>query len=85
MLAFIPVLCPDCQSDNIFKHGFSSDRKYRFRCENSDYRGVRDTARVLKVSTTTLTNELKRTKKSRHQSNQIVYDKLFLLIKKQKA
>lgn len=95
MAAFIPVLCPDCQFDNVFKHGFSSDRKQRYRCENSDCQrrtfilnhahpgrtkevkqkivemsqngsGIRDTARVLNVSQTTVIKELK---KSRHQSN----------------
>lgn len=95
MAAFIPILCPDCQSDNVFKHGFSSDRKQRYRCENSDCQrrtfilnhahpgrtkevkqkivemsqngsGIRDTARVLNVSQTTVIKELK---KSRHQSN----------------
>lgn len=95
MAAFIPVLCPDCQSDNVFKHGFSSDRKQRYRCENPDCQrrtfilnhahpgrtkevkqkivemsqngsGIRDTARVLNVSQTTVIKELK---KSRHQSN----------------
>ena len=89
MAAFIPVLCPDCQSENVFKHGFSSDRKQRYRCENSDCKrrtfilnhshagrtkevkakiiemshngsGIRDTARVLGVSTTTVIKELKK-------------------------
>ena len=89
MAAFIPVLCPDCQSDNVFKHGFSSDRKQRYRCENPDCQrqtfilnhahpgrtkevkqkivemshngsGIRDTARVLNVSTTTVLKELKK-------------------------
>ncbi len=95
MAAFIPVLCPDCHSNNVFKHGFSRDRKQRYRCENSECKrqtfilnhshlgrtkevkqkivemahngsGVRDTARVLNISQTTVIKELK---KSRHQSN----------------
>jgi len=36
MTVFIPVLCPDCQSSNVFKHGFSKDRKQRYRCENAE-------------------------------------------------
>ena len=89
MAAFIPVLRPDCQSDNVFKHGFCSDRKQRYRCENSDCKrrtfilnhshpgrtkevkaqivemshngsGIRDTARVLNVSTSTVIKELKK-------------------------
>ena len=89
MAAYIPVLCPDCQSDNVFKHGFSRDRKQRYRCENSDclrrtfilnhshpgrtkevkekivemsHNGskIRDTACVLKVSTSTVIKELKK-------------------------
>lgn len=96
MAAFIPVLCPDCKSDNVFKHGFSSERKQRYRCENLDCQrrtfilnhahpgrtkqvkqkivemshngsGIRDTARVLNVSTTTVIKELK---KSRHKLSQ---------------
>ena len=89
MAAFIPVLCPDCQSDNVFKHGFLPDRKQRYRCENPECKrrtfilnhshpgrtkevkqkivemshngsGIRDTARVLNVSTTTVIKELKK-------------------------
>ncbi len=89
MAAFIPVLCPDCQSNNIFKHGFTADRKQRYRCENAECKrrtfilnhshpgrtrevkqkivemsqngsGIRDTARVLNVSTSTVIKELKK-------------------------
>ncbi len=89
MAAFIPVLCPDCQSDNVFKHGFSRDKKQRYRCENPECQrrtfilnhshpgrtkevkakivemslngsGIRDTARVLNVSTSTVVKELKK-------------------------
>lgn len=35
MAVSIPVLCPDCQSENIFKHGFSRG-KQRYRCENPE-------------------------------------------------
>ncbi len=96
MTAFIAVLCPDCQSDNIFKHEFSRDRKQRYRCENYEYKrrtfilnhshlgrtkevkqkivsmshngsGIRDIARVLNISTTTVIKELK--KISVHQNS----------------
>lgn len=89
MAAFIPVLCPHCQSAHVFKHGFSPDGKQRYRCENADCQrrtfilnhshlgrnkevkakiiemshngsGIRDTARVLGVSTTTVIKELKK-------------------------
>lgn len=36
MAVFIPVLCPDCHSDKVKKHGFSPDGKQRYRCENSE-------------------------------------------------
>ncbi len=36
MAVFIPVLCPDCDSDKVFKHGFSGEGKQRYRCENPD-------------------------------------------------
>ena len=36
MTVFIPVICPDCQSNCVFKHGFSKDRKQRYRCENAE-------------------------------------------------
>ena len=86
MAVFIPVLCPHCQSDNVFKHGFSAEGKQRYRCENPECQrrtfilnhshpgrtkevkakivsmshngsGIRDTARVLGVSTTTVIKE----------------------------
>lgn len=92
MAVFIPVLCPDCHSDDVKKHGFSPDKKQRYRCENpqcsrrtfilnhshpgrtkevkqkiiemsQNGSGIRDTARVLKISQTTVIKELK---KSRH-------------------
>ncbi len=88
MAVFIPVLCPDCNSSEVFKHGFSSNGKQRYRCENPDCSrrtfilnnshpgrakevkqkiremyhngiGIRDTARVLNVSTATVIKELK--------------------------
>jgi transposase-like protein len=84
-----PVLCPDCQSSNIVKHGHSAEDKQRYKCRNSDcsrstfilhyaYRGylaevkqqiadmavngsgIRDTARVLKISKTTVMETLKK-------------------------
>ena len=36
MAVFIPVLCPDCHSYEVFKHGFSGEGKQRYRCENPD-------------------------------------------------
>ena len=89
MAVFIKVLCPDCHSDEVKKHGFSPDKKQRYRCENSEClrrtfilnhghpgrtkevkqqivemslngSGIRDTARVLKVSTSTVIKELKK-------------------------
>ena len=88
MAVFIPVLCPDCQSEKIFKHGFSRG-KQRYRCENPECKrrtfilnhahpgrtkevqqkivemahngsGIRDTARVLNVSQTTVMKVLKK-------------------------
>ncbi len=96
MAVLIPVLCPDCHSAEVFKHGFSGEGKQRYRCENPECprrtfilnhshpgrtkevkqkiiemshngSGIRDTARALKVSTTTVIKELK---KSRHKLNQ---------------
>ena len=93
MAVFIPVLCPDCHSDKVFKHGFSGEGKQRYRCENPECprrtfilnhshlgrtkevkqkiiemsqngSGIRDTARVLDISTSTVIKELK---KNRHQ------------------
>jgi len=36
MTVWLPVVCPDCGSDNIIKHGKSPERKQRYRCRNSD-------------------------------------------------
>lgn len=84
-----PVLCPDCGSDDIVKHGQSDEGKQRYRCRNSDCRrctfirsysyrgylpevkqqipemalngsGIRDTARVLNISPTTVIETLKK-------------------------
>lgn len=84
-----PILCPDCGSDDVVKHGFSSAGKSRYKCRNADcarctfirsytYRayqpevqsqihdmalngsGIRDTARVLKISPTTVIEHLKK-------------------------
>lgn len=92
-----PVLCPDCGSDDIVRHGRSSAGKPRYKCRNPDcqrstfirsytYRGylpegkhqitemalngsgIRDTARVLNISPTTVIENLK--KRSSSQSNQ---------------
>ena len=84
-----PVLCPDCGSDNVVKHGRSDEGKQRYKCRNSECRrctfirtyayrgylpqvkeqitemtlngsGIRDTARVLKISPTTVIETLKK-------------------------
>ncbi len=31
-----PILCPDCQSDNVVKYGQSGEGKQRYQCRNSD-------------------------------------------------
>ena len=93
MTVYIPVLCPDCHSEEVIKHGKTRQNKQRYCCQNLSClrrtfildieqpgrtrevkqkivdmalngSGVRDTARVLKVSTATVTRELK---KSRHK------------------
>lgn len=84
-----PVLCPDCGSDDVVKHGRSDEGKQRYKCRNSECRrctfirtyayrgylpqvkqqitemtlngsGIRDTARVLKISPTTVIETLKK-------------------------
>lgn len=84
-----PVLCPDCGSDDVVKHGRSNEDKQRYKCRNSECRrctfirtyayrgylpqvkqqitemtrngsGIRDTARVLKISPTTVIETLKK-------------------------
>lgn len=85
-----PVLCPECGSNDIVRHGRSSAGKPRYKCRNQDcqrstfirsytYRGylpevkqqivemalngsgIRDTARVLNISPTTVIESLKKT------------------------
>ena len=92
-----PVLCPDCGSDDVVKHGRSDEGKQRYKCRNRDCRrctfirtyayrgylpqvkqqitemtlngsGIRDTARVLKISPTTVIETLK--KRSTPESSQ---------------
>ena len=36
MTVWLPVVCPDCGSDNIIKHGKSPERKQRYLCRNRD-------------------------------------------------
>ena len=84
-----PVLCPDCGSDDVVKHGRSGAGKQRYKCRNREchrstdlqahgYRGylpevkqqiadmalngsgIRDTARVLRISPTTVIEALKK-------------------------
>jgi insertion element IS1 protein InsB len=89
MMVLIPVLCPQCQSDQIIRGGKTKAGKQRYKCQNVDcprysfqlaltYKGrspevkeqiidmalngsgIRDTARVLKISSATVINELKK-------------------------
>jgi transposase-like protein len=82
-MVLAPVLCPDCGSDDVVKHGHSGAGKQRYKCRQSAcYRttfirvyadrghlpavkqpmaeralngsGIRDTARVLQSSPTTV-------------------------------
>ena len=91
------VLCPDCGSADVVKHGCSGAGKQRYKCRNREchrgtfirayaYRaylpevkqqiadmavngsGIRDTARVLKISPTTVIETLK--KRSALKGNQ---------------
>lgn len=84
-----PVLCPDCGSADVVRHGRSRAGKPRYKCCNPEcqrhtfirsytYRGylpevkqqitemalngsgIRDTARVLKISPTTVIESLKK-------------------------
>jgi insertion element IS1 protein InsB len=88
-MALEPVLCPSCQSKDVFRHGRSAEGKPRYRCHNPDCErntfilnysyqgrrpevkaqiidmamngsGIRDTARVLKISPSTVIEELKK-------------------------
>ena len=99
-----PVLCPNCKSSQIVKHGKTAEGKQRYKCCNQecsrhsfilDYShrgylpiikqqisdmamndsGIRDPARVLKISPTTVIEELK---KGRHleQVNQALLEHL---------
>jgi transposase-like protein len=36
MTVWLPVLCPDCRSDDIIKHGKSPEEKQRYLCRNPD-------------------------------------------------
>ena len=89
LMVLEPVLCPDCQSSDVVKHGQSAAGKQRYKCRNPEccrstfiqhysYRGylrevkqqitemalngsgIRDTARVLSISPTTVIEELKK-------------------------
>ena len=91
MTVLIAVCCPHCQSNEVVRHGKSTNGKQRFRClepecpyqtfslnlaypgRNREVKqqiiemtlsgsGVRDIARVLRVSTSTVMRELKKTR-----------------------
>ena len=95
-MAFIPVRCPCCQSEQVIKGSKTDTGKHRYRCHNphcphhsflldSAYKsrspqvkqqvselslngsGVRDTARVLGISPTTVIQELKRKRPPSHR------------------
>ncbi len=36
MTVFITVICPDCHSTDIVKHGKSGEGKQRYRCRNEE-------------------------------------------------
>ncbi|MBV8886049.1 MAG: IS1 family transposase [Chroococcidiopsidaceae cyanobacterium CP_BM_RX_35] len=36
MTVWLPVVCPDCSSDNIIKHGRLVTGKQRYLCQNPD-------------------------------------------------
>jgi insertion element IS1 protein InsB len=67
-----PICCPDCHSTDIVKHGRTTAGKQRYyrgqlkevKQQISDMAlngsGIRDTARVLKMSTTTVIDTLKK-------------------------
>ena len=88
-MATISVLCPNCQSSNVYGHGTTKQGDPRYHCMNSDcpvktfkltYRyvgcepgidekiiamaanasGIRDTARVLGISTDKVMDTLKK-------------------------
>ena len=85
--------CPNCQGNNVIRHGTTRQGKQRYRCQESVWKGgtflldytyaghsaevkqqsvdmamnasgIRDTARVLHVSPTTVINELKKKRRS---------------------
>lgn len=89
MAVWLSVLCPDCGSDNIIKHGRLATGKQRYLCQNSNClrrtfvlstkqperkrevkqkmvemalngSGIRNTVRVLYVSSATVVKELKK-------------------------
>jgi len=89
MTVEIKLRCPDCNSTDVVRRGYTRSGKQRYLCNNSncvritfvteyDYKGslpetketiikmamngsgIRDTARVLGVSTTTVLNTLKK-------------------------
>jgi len=91
MPCYLKIKCPHCQSDEVIKAGFTSQKKQRYRCQHKacktttflqDYtykgyypeikaqiidmaingRGIRDTARVLKISQWLVMEELKKSR-----------------------
>jgi transposase-like protein len=87
-----PLHCPNCDHNDVIKHGRTAAGKQRYRCQNSecektfirDYSynayfpqfkeqisdmamngsGIRDTARVLKISPNTVIETLKKSPRS---------------------
>ncbi len=101
MTVLIAVCCPHCQSNEVVRHGKSTNGKQRFRClepecpyqtfslnlaypgRNREVKqqiiemtlsgsGVRDIARVLRVSTSTVMRELKKTRSPQTRQSKAV-------------
>ncbi len=89
MAVLVAIRCPECNSDDIIRRGYTKNRTQRYLCQNLlcsrqtfilEYtdkgklpevkqriinmaingNGIRDTSRVLGVSTTTVINTLKK-------------------------
>ena len=89
MVVLVAIRCPECNSDDIIRRGYTKNRTQRYLCQNVlcarqtfilEYtdkgklpevkqkiismaingNGIRDTSRVLGVSTTTVINTIKK-------------------------
>jgi len=59
-VTYIAVRCPHCQSEQIVKRGCLPEVKQQIIDMSLNASGVRDTARVLRISTDTVLNALKK-------------------------